>query len=164
MTHLACGWQRELNCKITSVIFTPLHNPSAYCWPSTIHILNAKISRVFSKVHVRALTVTLWFLLFNSTLFFLIFLPHPSTSVLLILQLQKLGSLLVMYFDDRFQQGMCYCIVISFTSIFEKHPTTLSDHRSCKTCPKDESNAQEAIRLFCITNKKTSAFKSFYCS
>ena len=59
---------------------------------------------------------------------------------------------------------MCYCIVISFTSIFEKHPTTLSDHRSCKTCPKDESNAQEAIRVFCITSKKTSAFKNFYCS
>ena len=108
MTHLACGWQRELNRKITSVIFTPLHNPSAYCWPSTIHIISAKISRVFSKVHVKALTVTLWFLLFNST-FFLIILLYPSISVLfLILQLQKLGSLLEMSFDDRFQPESKY--------------------------------------------------------
>ena len=73
-----------------------------------MHILSAKISRVFSKVQVKALTVTLWFLLFNST-FFLIILLYPSISVLfLILQLQKLGSLLEMSFDDRFQPESKY--------------------------------------------------------
>ena len=73
-----------------------------------MHILSAKISRVFSKVHVKALTVTLWFLLFNSTVF-LIILLYPSISVLfLILQLQKLGSLLEMSFDDRFQPESKY--------------------------------------------------------
>ena len=73
-----------------------------------MHILSAKISRVFSKVHVKALTVTLWFLLFNST-FFLICLLYPSISMLfLILQLQKLRSLLEMSFDDRFQPESKY--------------------------------------------------------
>ena len=73
-----------------------------------MHILSAKISRVFSKVHVKALTVTLWFLLFNSTVF-LIILLYPSISMLfLILQLQKLGSLLEMSFDDRFQPESKY--------------------------------------------------------
>ena len=56
---------------------------------------------------------------------------------------------------------MYYCIIILFTSIFEKHATALSEHRSYKTCAKDEINANETLRVLCITNKKSSGFKSF---
>ena len=94
-----------------------------------MHILSAKISRVFSKVHVKALTVTLWFLLFNSTVF-LIILLYPSISMLfLILQLQKLGSLLEMSFDDRFQPESKYNLE-TFPSVTHslriKHPKGVS--------------------------------------
>ena len=94
-----------------------------------MHILSAKISRVFSKVHVKALTVTLWFLLFNST-FFLICLLYPSISMLfLILQLQKLRSLLEMSFDDRFQPESKYNLETSPSvthSLRIKHPKGVS--------------------------------------
>ena len=48
---------------------------------------------------------------------------------------------------------MCYCIVISFTSIFEKHLTSLSEHRSFRTRAKDEYNEKKTMRVFCITNR-----------
>ena len=44
-----------------------------------------------------------------------------------------------------------YCIIISFTSIFEKHLSALSEHRSYQTCAKDENNAKETMRLFYTT-------------
>ena len=56
---------------------------------------------------------------------------------------------------------MYYCIIFLFTSIFEKHATALSEHRSYKTCGKDEINAKETLRVLCITDKKSSGFKSF---
>ena len=56
---------------------------------------------------------------------------------------------------------MYYCIIILFTSIFEKHAIALSEHRSYKTCAKDEFNAKETLRVLCITNTKSSGFKSF---
>ena len=49
---------------------------------------------------------------------------------------------------------MYYCTIILFTSIFEKHATALSEHRSYKTCAKDGINANETLRVLCITNKK----------
>ena len=48
---------------------------------------------------------------------------------------------------------MYYCIIISFTSIFEKHLTALSEHRSYHKCAKDENNAKEIMRVFYITNR-----------
>ena len=48
---------------------------------------------------------------------------------------------------------MCYCIITLFTSIFEKHLTSLSEHRSYQTCAKDEYNAKETMRELCITNR-----------
>ena len=48
---------------------------------------------------------------------------------------------------------MYYCIIISFTSIFNKHLTALSEHRSYQKCAKDENNAKETMRVFYTTNR-----------
>ena len=106
-----------------------------------MHILSAKISRVFSKVHVKALTVTLWFLLFNSTVF-LIILLYPSISMLfLILQLQKLRSLLEMSFDDRFQPESKYNLE-RINCLRIKHPKGVSA-REKKTVVRRKLNMLE---------------------
>ena len=54
---------------------------------------------------------------------------------------------------------MYYCIIISFISIFEKHLTSLSEHRSFRTGAKDEYNEKETMRVFC--KNQSSGFKSF---
>lgn len=94
-----------------------------------MHILSAKISRVFSKVHVKALTVTLWLLLFNSTFFFNLPALPKHFDAFLILQLQKLRSLLEMSFDDRFQPESKYNLETSPSvthSLRIKHPKGVS--------------------------------------
>ena len=49
-------------------------------------------------------------------------------------------------------------------SSFQKNPKTLSEHQSQKTCANDLENTKETIKVFCLTNKTSSAFERFHRS
>ena len=85
MTHLACDSQLELNYTkrdLDPPTPTPLIIDRSHPY---LRREDLESSRVFSKVHLQALTVTAMISFVWLDSFFLICLPHPSIAVFLIL-------------------------------------------------------------------------------